>query len=250
MLPRVLKNRSRVFLEALYRPLPAAVASREDSPLKTWLILAAGVAGLTWNWSERNSITHSEVTPLTETEEAPKWSLKNWQEFSFFSLERRKKIFFKYEKRIRNLSTPEKIFDYFSSLEEDEVRYMTSADLLRALVPVYPPEGSPIERGGALLGEKVPCEETVKFFQLFDLDGDNLISFHEYLMVLILLSIPLRDIEVIFDVVDLDDNGVIDRDEFQRLMDKIKLKSRQAQKSCGGKRTGLRTGELSPISTF
>lgn len=80
--------------------------------------------------------------------------------FHLVGLETRKRTFFKYEKRIRSLSTPEKIFEYFSSVEEGGQKSMTHQDLLCALTAVYPPEGSALERSGALLGEvKVRVEE-------------------------------------------------------------------------------------------
>lgn len=41
----------------------------------------------------------------------------------------------------------------------------------------------------------------------FDVDGDGLISYPEFLLVLTLLSIHERDVKTIFDVVDLDGNG-------------------------------------------
>lgn len=156
------------------------------------------------SWSTGRAV-YAEVAPLSEEETRPyaKW----WQGFSFLSLETRKRMFFKYEKRIRTLSTPEKVFEYFSSVEQDGIKYMTAVDMLRALVPVYPPEGSMMERGGALLGEKAPEKEHMTFFHVFDMDGDNLISFDEFLMVLTLLSIPLKHIEIVFDAVDLNNNG-------------------------------------------
>ena len=59
---------------------------------------------------------------------------------------------------------------------------MTPADLMRAVVPVFPPSESTRVREGSLRGEKVPgqlhCAPS-KFFMLFDTDGDGLISFPE-----------------------------------------------------------------------
>lgn len=173
-----------------------------------WFSHAAGivggvgtVAGVTAmnGWGSASA----DSTELSQGNSFSKW----WDSFTVTSPESRKRTFFKYEKRIRSLSTPEKIFEYFSSVEKDGVRYMTAVDMLRALVPVYPPEGSEMIRGGALLGERAPKAELTTVFKVFDMDGDNLISFYEYLMVLTLLSIPLRHIEVVFDIVDADDNG-------------------------------------------
>ena len=108
---------------------------------------------------------------------------------------------------------------------------MTPADLLKSLVPVYPPEDSAFDRSGTLSGNaqkdmvsapkrpavqvhacaKSPpacypllahskpfgscamnalcgCQSPV--LDLFDVDGDHLISFYEYLLVVTFLSIP------------------------------------------------------------
>lgn len=65
----------------------------------------------------------------------------------------RQRIFFKYEKRIRDLSTLEKIYEYFATHEHNGVKVMTSQDVVRALVPTYPPVGSKVERAGFLDGE-------------------------------------------------------------------------------------------------
>ncbi len=57
-----------------------------------------------------------------------------------------------YEKRIRDNSTLEKIFDYFSNEEKDGVKYLSPLDLLSAIVPTYPPSQSTQERSGSLDG--------------------------------------------------------------------------------------------------
>ncbi len=53
----------------------------------------------------------------------------------------------------------------------------------------------------------------------FDVDGDGLISYPEFLLVLTLLSIHERDVTTIFDVVDLDGNGLVDAGEFAMVME-------------------------------
>ena len=75
------------------------------------------------------------------------------------------------------------VFEYFSSVrKEDGQTYMTGADLMRAIVPVFPPSGSHLVREGYLGGERSPgdlkCPPS-KFFMLFDTNGDGLISFPE-----------------------------------------------------------------------
>jgi hypothetical protein len=75
------------------------------------------------------------------------------------------------------------VFEYFSSVRrEDGQTFMTAADLMRAIVPVFPPSGSHLVREGSLGGERSPgdlkCPPS-KFFMLFDTNGDGLISFPE-----------------------------------------------------------------------
>jgi len=59
---------------------------------------------------------------------------------------------------------------------------MKPADLMRAVVPVFPPSESNLVRDGSLKGERSPghlfCPPS-EFFMLFDVNGDGLISFRE-----------------------------------------------------------------------
>lgn len=76
-----------------------------------------------------------------------------------------------------------KIFEYFASIRNPEGEvYMLPADLMRAVVPVFPPSESKIVREGSLRGERNPGElhcAPSEFFMLFDTNGDGLISFAE-----------------------------------------------------------------------
>ena len=42
--------------------------------------------------------------------------------WKILGLSSRRRVFFKYEKRIRELSAPDKVFDYFSSISQDGMR--------------------------------------------------------------------------------------------------------------------------------
>lgn len=59
---------------------------------------------------------------------------------------------------------------------------MTPGDLMRAVVPVFPPSESGLVREGFLRGEPQPgdlhCAPS-EFFMLFDTNSDGLISFPE-----------------------------------------------------------------------
>lgn len=69
---------------------------------------------------------------------------------------------------------------------------MTAGDLMRAVIPVFPPSESDYVRGGFLMGEQSPehgpgpgprpgelqCAPS-QFFMLFDTNNDGFISFPE-----------------------------------------------------------------------
>lgn len=75
------------------------------------------------------------------------------------------------------------MFEYFASVRSKiGETFMTPADLMRAVVPVFPPSESHLVREGYLQGERSPGElrcAPSKFFMLFDTDNDGQISFRE-----------------------------------------------------------------------
>ncbi|GAB4832760.1 hypothetical protein Ancab_006777 [Ancistrocladus abbreviatus] len=156
----------------------------------------------------------------------------------------RRRVFFNYEKRMRLRSPPEKVFEYFASIQagNGEV-FMTPADLMRAVVPVFPPSESDYVRGGSLKGEESPSKlqcAASEFFMLFDTDGDGLISFAEYIFLVTLLSIPESSFSVAFKMFDLDHNGEIDREEFKKVMGLMRTYNRQGRQHRDGRRLGLK----------
>nr|CAD1827781.1 unnamed protein product [Ananas comosus var. bracteatus] len=148
----------------------------------------------------------------------------------------RRKVFFNYEKRIR-LRSPLKS-------PEGEV-FMLPADLMRAVVPVFPPSESNIIREGYLRGERNPgdlhCSPS-NFFMLFDTNNDGLISFPEYIFFVTLLSIPESSFRVAFKMFDLDNNGEIEQEEFKKVMALMRSHNRQGSSHRDGLRIGLKVG--------
>ncbi|RHN70607.1 putative EF-hand domain pair protein [Medicago truncatula] len=142
----------------------------------------------------------------------------------------RSKVFFNYEKRIRLHSPPEKVFEYFASYRTPEGEVlMKPADLMRAVVPVFPPSESNLVRDGSLEGERSPghlfCPPS-EFFLLFDVNGDGLISFREYLFLVTLLSIPESNFSAVFKMFDMDNDGEIDKEEFKRVVASMRSHSK------------------------
>ncbi|KAK1684098.1 hypothetical protein QYE76_044946 [Lolium multiflorum] len=159
----------------------------------------------------------------------------------------RRRVFFNYEKRIRLLSPPEKIFEYFSSVRKpDGELFMLPADLMRAVVPVFPPSESNIVREGRLRGERNPGElhcAPSKFFSLFDTNTDGLISFAEYIFFVTLLSIPESNFSAAFKMFDIDLSGEIDKEEFKKVMALMRSFNRQGAAHRDGLRTGFKVGQ-------
>ncbi|CAI0444228.1 unnamed protein product [Linum tenue] len=128
----------------------------------------------------------------------------------------RRKVFFKYEKRIRLRSPPEKVFEYFASHKAPNGElFMTADDLMRAVVPVFPPSESNLIREGYLTGERSPGElrcAPSEFFMLFDVNNDGLISFKEE----------------------------IDEEEFKKVMALMRAHNRQVAVHKDGLRTGFK----------
>ncbi|CAN1325262.1 Calcium uptake protein, mitochondrial [Linum perenne] len=145
-----------------------------------------------------------------------KLSLPNYTSRFLVGDSYRRKVFFKYEKRIRLRSPPEKVFEYFASHKAPNGElFMTADDLMRAVVPVFPPSESNLVREGYLTGERSPGElrcSPSEFFMLFDVDNDGLISFKE----------------------------AIDEDEFKKVMTLMRAHNRQGAVHKNGLRPGLK----------
>ncbi|XP_058757938.1 calcium uptake protein, mitochondrial-like [Vicia villosa] len=229
--------------------------SRNDGDFEYFLrSITSGVAvvGSTlgfWYWSslsssganDNNNSLHSFSDYASEDQFEPNYGNKS--KFLFNDGFRRR-VFFNYEKRIRLQSPPEKVYEYFASIRTagGEI-FMTPADLMRAVVPVFPPSESSRVREGFLRGEQIPgalqCDPS-KFFMLFDTNNDGLISFPEYIFFVTLLSIPESSFSVAFKMFDIDNNGEIDREEFKKVMTLMRSQNRQGANHRDGRRLGVK----------
>ncbi|XP_068642564.1 calcium uptake protein, mitochondrial-like isoform X2 [Aristolochia californica] len=202
------------------------------------VVVASGVGVCLWASSSSTFADSVEVVEAIQ----PKQEAKKTR--YLFADSYRRRVFFNYEKRIRTQSSPEKVFEYFAShrASDGEV-FMTPADLMRAIVPVFPPSESNIVREGYLRGERRPgdlnCAPS-SFFMLFDTNNDGLISFPEYIFFVTLLSIPETSFSVAFKMFDLDHNGKIALEEFKKVMALMRSFNRQGARHKNGKRHGLK----------
>lgn len=86
-------------------------------------------------------------------------------------------------------------------------------------------------------------QKSEELFSLFDTDGDSRISYPEFILFMTLMTIPLEDVQLVFDIVDVDDNGVVDYHEFMAIINQIQSQTPQGRKDLGGMRTGLKIGD-------
>jgi len=127
-----------------------------------------------------------------------------------------------YENRLRSLSHPQKVFNYFASIKKDGESYMRTIDFIFSLLPYFPnvSENSPV-RTREVIKERIKqkCPSSLEFFRMVDTNGDGLISYQEYIFFLMLLSTPESQFHAAFRMFDEDGNNYLDFEEFQRMLD-------------------------------
>jgi hypothetical protein len=82
--------------------------------------------------------------------------------------------------------------------------------------PPTPPTGARILAGERGHSQSVQ-NATDAIISFFDHNKDGVIGFDEFVLIVIALSVPEKDVEVVFDVMDLDNNGVLDEGEFMQV---------------------------------
>ncbi|XP_028399584.1 calcium uptake protein 1, mitochondrial-like [Dendronephthya gigantea] len=135
-----------------------------------------------------------------------------------------------YEDRIRAYSTPDKIFRYFATIQSGHLGtgemeiYMTPQDFVRSLTPgIIQPEGLGLDRfkqldknkdvyNGYTHDDGSPGDSVLK-----NLGCNGLINFSDYLFLLTVLGTPPRHISIAFKMFDLNGDGDVSADEFDKM---------------------------------
>ncbi|XP_037024825.1 calcium uptake protein 1 homolog, mitochondrial isoform X2 [Bradysia coprophila] len=130
-----------------------------------------------------------------------------------------------YENRIRQYSTPDKIFRYFATVRISEGSntdvYLTPDDFLRAITPnMQQPEGLGLDQYRKYDPKTVTqrldlCLEKDSIF--YKLGSYGLISFSDYIFLLTVLSTSRRHFEIAFRMFDLNGDGDVDSEEFEKV---------------------------------
>merc|ERR1712142_675624 len=140
-----------------------------------------------------------------------------------------------YENRIRQYSTPDKVFRYFATYKLVDDRgnsevMMTPLDFLRS---ISPGEKQP-EHLGLDQFIQVGVNEVGNVSTKLDLDPESvfyelgaggLISFSDYIFLLTVLSTSRRHFQIAFKMFDLNGDGNVDAEEFEQVTDLMRSHS-------------------------
>jgi len=140
-----------------------------------------------------------------------------------------------YENRIRQYSTPDKVFRYFATYKLVDDRgnsevMMTPLDFLRS---ISPGEKQP-EHLGLDQFMQVGVNEVGNVSTKLDLDPESvfyqlgaggLISFSDYIFLLTVLSTSRRHFQIAFKMFDLNGDGNVDAEEFEQVTDLMRSHS-------------------------
>ncbi|CAD6192737.1 unnamed protein product [Caenorhabditis auriculariae] len=144
----------------------------------------------------------------------------------------RERRIIEYEDRLRMYSTPDKIFRYFATLKvmdpnDDSGRsfevFMTPEDFLRSFTPgVMQPRRWGLDSFKVYQPEKHQKHKFSDPNSIFYKLGENgLISFSDYLFLMTLLSTSLADFALAFQIFDVNGDGALDKEEFQKVQQLI-----------------------------
>jgi len=148
----------------------------------------------------------------------------------------RERKIIEYENRVRQYSTPDKVFRYFATYQlvhpnGDSEIFMSPDDFLRSITPgMKQPDGLGLDQFKRLdpkhvnkrLQEEIYLEEDSIFLKL---GSSGLISFSDFIFLLTLLSASMRHIEIAFRMFDLNGDGDVDADEFDQVADLLRMSS-------------------------
>jgi len=132
-----------------------------------------------------------------------------------------------YENRIRQYSTPDKVFRYFSTykLVDEKGNHevmMTPEDFLRSISPgEKQPEHLGLDQYHQISTEEFnnihPLKNLDESSIFYQLGSGGLISFSDYIFLLTVLSTSRRHFEIAFKMFDLNGDGVVDAEEFEKV---------------------------------
>ncbi|KAG6456450.1 hypothetical protein O3G_MSEX009720 [Manduca sexta] len=138
-----------------------------------------------------------------------------------------------YENRMRQYSTPDKVFRYFATLQaqhhdQHEV-FMTPDDFLRSMTPgVKQPDGLGLDQYRRYDPKNISQRLNLDLDEdsiFYKLGSSGLITFSDYIFLLTVLSTSRRHFEIAFRMFDLNGDGDVDCEEFEKVAALIRQQS-------------------------
>ncbi|XP_072940405.1 calcium uptake protein 1 homolog, mitochondrial-like isoform X4 [Epargyreus clarus] len=138
-----------------------------------------------------------------------------------------------YENRMRQYSTPDKVFRYFATLQaqhhdQHEV-FMTPDDFLRSMTPgVKQPDGLGLDQYRRYDPKSISQRLNLDLDEdsiFYKLGSSGLITFSDYIFLLTVLSTSRRHFEIAFRMFDLNGDGDVDCEEFEKVAALIRQQS-------------------------
>ncbi|BFF91485.1 calcium uptake protein 1 homolog mitochondrial [Drosophila madeirensis] len=143
----------------------------------------------------------------------------------------REKTIREYENRLRLYSSPDKLFRYFATIKMRnhagrwEV-YMTPQDFLRSITPgsASQPENLGLDKYHKVTEErakKYSCSTLASNSIFYKFQKDGLLTFGDYLFLVMLLSVPERYFEMAFRLFDINGDGNLSHDDMNLYLAKV-----------------------------
>ncbi|CAG9785175.1 unnamed protein product [Diatraea saccharalis] len=138
-----------------------------------------------------------------------------------------------YENRMRAYSTPDKIFRYFATVKltygDSTEIYMTPDDFLRAITPgMKQPDGLGLDQYRRYDPKSISQRLNLDLDEdsiFYKLGSSGLITFSDYIFLLTVLSTSRRHFEIAFRMFDLNGDGDVDCEEFEKVAALIRQQS-------------------------
>ncbi|XP_026278416.1 calcium uptake protein 1 homolog, mitochondrial isoform X1 [Frankliniella occidentalis] len=176
----------------------------------------------------------------------------------------RERRIIEYENRIRQFSTPDKVFRYFATLQVTHVTssgvqthevFMTPDDFLRSMTPgVKQPPGLGLDRYKRYDPKDVHTKLELALDEdsiFYKLGSAGLITFSDYIFLLTVLSTSRRHFEIAFRMFDLNGDGDVDCEEFEKVATLIRQQTSIGSRHRDHSNTGNTfKGVNSALTTF